>query len=86
MHCQQQSNYFSSDTKEVLFFFLFFFFEIFIGLEWFHHVVLVSSVQSASALCLHASPLFLFLSHLGHPKALSRVPCAMESVPTSYLF
>ena len=68
------------------FFFLFFFLKCFIGLELLYHVVLVSSVQSESAVCIHASPLFLFLSHLGHPKALSRVPCAMQSVPMSHLF
>ena len=36
---------------------------------------------------LHMQPLFLgFPSHLGHHRALSRVPCALQYVLISYLF
>ena len=36
---------------------------------------------------VHIYPLFfVFPSHLGHPKALSRVPCAIQQVLINYLF
>jgi len=48
--------------KKFFFFFfpLFFFLKCFIGLELLYHVVLVSSVQSESAVCIHASPFSCF--------------------------
>ena len=43
----------------------------------------VSAVQqSESAIHIHISPLFWTSSHLGHHRALSRVPCALQYVPT----
>ena len=40
-----------------------------------YNVVLVSTVQqSESAICIHISPFLGFPSHLGHHRALSRVP------------
>jgi len=45
-----------------------------------YSIVLVSTVQqSGSAIRVPMSPLsFGFPSHLGHHKALSRVPCALQ--------
>ena len=49
--------------------------------------MLISTVQwSESAICIHISPLFWIPSHLGHHRALSRVPCAIQQVLISYLF
>ena len=50
-------------------------------------MLLVSTVlQSESAICTHISPLFEFPSHLGHHRALSRAPCAVQQVLLSQLF
>ena len=52
-----------------------------------HTAMSVSTVQqSGSAICIHKSPLFGFLSHLGHHRALSRVSCSIQQVLISYLF
>ena len=53
-----------------------------------YNVMLVSAVQqSKSATCIHISPIFrIFFSHLGHHRALSRVPCAKQSVLINDLF
>ena len=46
--------------------------------------MLVSFWQSESN--IYISPLFLFASHLGHLRALSRVLCAIQQVLINYLF
>ena len=52
-----------------------------------YNVVLVSAVwQSESVIHIHISPLFGFPSRLGHHRALSRIPCAIQSVIISCLF
>ena len=54
-----------------------------------YNVVLVSGVwQSESVIHIHRSTLlfFIFFSHIGHYRVLSRVPCAIQQVPISYLF
>ena len=52
---------------------------IFIGVQLLYNVVLVSAVQqSESAICIHTSPFFRSPSHVGHHRALSRVPCAIQ--------
>ena len=49
--------------------------------------MLVSAVQqSESALCVYISPLFGFPSHLGHHRALSWVPCAVNSLFSSVFY
>ena len=50
--------------------------------------VLVSAVQqSDSQICIYTSPLhFGFPPHLGHRRALSRGPCAVQQVLISYRF
>ena len=50
------------------------------GVQLLYNVVLVSAVpQSESSICICKNPLFGgFSSHLGHHRALSRVPWAME--------
>ena len=52
-----------------------------------YSVMSVSAVQQ-SELAIHIlyPLLFGFPSHLGHPRALSRVPCAVQEVLSSYLF
>ena len=60
---------------------------MFIGVYLLYNGVLVPAVeQSESALHIHTSPLLGFPSHLGHHRALSRVPCAIQYVLISYLF
>ena len=51
-----------------------------------YNAVLISAVQqSESAIYMYTYPLFLgFPSHLGHHRALNRVPCAMQQVLVSY--
>ena len=76
--------------------FIFFLFNIFIGVYLLYNIVLVSTLkQSATATCIHISPYTLPLappSHalqptfLGGHKAPSCSPCAMQLLPTSYLF
>ena len=71
----------------------FFFFFFFIGVKLLYNVVLVSAVQwSESALCIPISPpswtSLLPNSpppppHLGHHRAPSWAPCAIQQVPTS---
>ena len=52
-----------------------------------YNVLLFSAIQqSESAMCIHISPLPGFPSHLGHRRALSRDPSAIQSVLISYLF
>ena len=57
------------------------------GVQLLHTAVSVSAVQqSQSALFIHIYLFWGFLSHLGHHRALSRVPCAKQQVLISYLF
>ena len=43
--------------------------------------------SKVNQLFIHIDPLFFgFLSHLGHHRVLSRVPCAIQQVILSYLF
>ena len=73
-----------------------FFFHIFIGVQKLYNVVLVSTVQqSESALCIHISPYPLppeppchpsYPIPLGHHKAPSWSPCAMQQLPTRHPF
>ena len=57
------------------------------GVQLLHTAVSVSAVQqSQSALFIHTYLFWGFLSHLGHHRALSRVPCAKQQVLISYLF
>ena len=43
--------------------------------------------RKVNQLYVYIYPLFFeFPSHLGHQRALSRVPCAIQSVLISYLF
>ena len=50
-------------------------------------VVLVSAVQQSEAVIrIHISTLFRSPSNLGHHRALSRAPCAIQWVLISYLF
>ena len=66
---------------------LIYIFKTFIGVELLYNVVLVSTVQqSESTLQIHIFSLFVLPSHLGHHRALNRVPCAIQSLLTSYLF
>ena len=52
-----------------------------------YNVMLVSAVQqSESVIRIHISLFFRFPSNLGHHRALSRVPCAIQSVLIRYLF
>ena len=52
-----------------------------------YNVVLVSTVQqSESVMCIHISPLISVSFHLGHHRASSRVPCAIQQILISYLF
>ena len=41
---------------------------------------------SESAICVHGPPLFWISFHLGHHRALSRVPCSIKQVLISNLF
>ena len=51
----------------------------FIGVQLLYNVVLVSTVQQSElTIHIHISPLFGFPFHLGHHRALSRVPCAVQ--------
>ena len=59
----------------------------FIGVQLLYTAVSVSAVQqSESAVCIHISCIFKFSSHLGHQRAPSRVPCAVQQVLISYVF
>ena len=50
-------------------------------------ILLVSTVwQCESTICIHTPLWFSFPSHLGHHRALSRVPCAVQQVLMIYLF
>ena len=59
-----------------------------------YNLVLVSEVQwSESAICIHIPPPLTLLptplphpTPLGHRRALSWAPCAIQQLPTSYLF
>ena len=52
-----------------------------------YSVVSVSAVQQSESAIHILYPLFFgFPSHLGHPRALNRVPCAVQEVLSSYLF
>ena len=42
-----------------------------------YSVVLVLGVQR-SELAIHTFTLFIFFSHIGHYRVLSRVPCAIQ--------
>ena len=42
------------------------------------NVVLISAVQQMNQPHAYISPLFEFPSHLGHHRALSRVPCTIQ--------
>ena len=54
-----------------------FFFLIFIGVQLLYNVVLVSAIQQSESVYIY--PLFVsFPSYLGHHRALSRVPCAVQ--------
>ena len=49
--------------------------------------LLVSAAQqSESAICIHIPLFFGFPSHLGHHRALRKVPCAIQQVLIGYLF
>ena len=57
------------------------------GLQLLHTAGSVSAVQqSQSALCIQIYLFWGFLSHLGHHRAPSRVPCAKQQVLISYIF
>ena len=79
--------YFFIFSKQLMIVFIHLFY-IFIGVQLLYNIVLVSVVQkSKSAVCILISPLFFgFPSHLGHHRALSRVPCSAQYVLISYLF
>ena len=73
------------NTNDTLILFIYL---LIIGVQLLYNIVLVYTVQqSESTICIHISPLFLdFLLNLGHHRALSRVPCAIQQVLISYLF
>ena len=53
----------------------------FIGVQLLCNVVLVSAVQQSKSAIVYIYPLILeFLTHVGHHRALSRVPCAIQQV------
>ena len=57
-----------------------------VGVYLFYTIVSVSAVQkSESAIWIYIAPLSGFPSHLGHRRALSRVPSAVQQVLVSYL-
>ena len=71
------------------------FFSFFIGVQLLYNVMLISAVaQSESAVCIHMSssswaflpPIHPHLTPLSHHGALSWAPCAIQRLPTSYLF
>ena len=58
-----------------------------IGIQVLYNVVLASNAQqNESAIHIHISPPFWISLHLGHHRALSRVPCAIQYVPLGCLF
>ena len=74
-----------SSTIFVFNFYLNFFKLIFV--ELLYDVVLVSTVPQSDHLYMYKyAPFFGFPSHLGHHRALSSVPWAMQQVHTSYLY
>ena len=67
------------------------FFWIFTGIQLLYNAVLVSTLQNENVnkvkVCVCAYlPSFGFPFHLGHHRALRRVPCAIQQVLISYLF
>ena len=72
--------------------FYFIFLYLFIGVKLLYNVVLVSAVQwSESAICIPISPpswtsLLPFHQHLGHHRAPSWAPCALQQVPLAICF
>ena len=52
-----------------------------------YNVVLVSAYSKVNQPHIYIFPFFLgFLSHLGHCRALSRVPCSLQQDLLNYLF
>ena len=61
--------------------------KFFIGVLLLYYTGFVSAVQQSESAIHMYTPLFLgFPSHLGRHRTLSRVPCALQLVLTSYLF
>ena len=61
--------------------------KFFIGVLLLYSTGFVFAVQqSESAIHMYTTLFLGFPSHLGHHRTLSRVPCALQLVLTSYLF
>ena len=72
--------------QEPYFFFFFFLIQICINFYWsiftLQCCVSFCCKQNESSTCIHKYPFFGFPSHIGHQRALSSVPCAIEQTLT----
>ena len=56
------------------------------GVELIYNVLLVSGIQqSESVIHMHIPTLLQILSHIGHYRVLSRVPCSIQGLLISCL-
>ena len=76
-----------TETEGKIFFKQNFIFKHFIGIYLIYNVVLVPMYSKVNPLYTYICPLsFRFYSYVGHYRLLSRLPCVVQWVLTSYLF